>query len=118
MTTKKIDPKETYVVRSVFCCGVGHSPGVRFTHWESGEGCIMGGHDGCSNEEVHFYWRLALVPKYKGHPDKSKDQYAKSNGDLWEWLSLDEHVNKWCQFPLAPKGLREGQVLGPRKLAA
>lgn len=110
---QKIDPKETYIVRRLFCCGEGHCPGVRFTHWESGEACIHGHSDDADNEDVHFYWRLVLTPKYKGNPDKTKDQYAKENGDWWEFANLPENVNKWCHLPLAPEGLSEGQVIPP-----
>lgn len=118
MSKRTIDPKETYVVREVFCCGHGHCPGINFTHWEAGEACIQGHQDETSNEAVHLYWRLALVPKYKGNPDKSADQYAASNGDWWEFANLPENTNKWCHFNLAPKGMKEGQEIKPGRLAA
>lgn len=110
---KEIDPKETYIVREVFCCGEGHCPGIRFTHWESGEACIHNHSSESSNADCHYYWRLALVPQYRGNPDKTKDQYTKANGDFWEFASLPENENKWCHFPLAPEGLKVGQKVSP-----
>src|SRR4029077_15143429 len=115
---KAIDPKETYIVREVFCCGEGHCPGIRFTHWESGEACVYSHQSDASNKDVHFYWRLALVPKNRGNPDKAKDQYSDKNGDFWEFANLPENENKWCHFPLAPKGFVVGQVLKPGRSAA
>lgn len=107
---KDIDPLETYIVREVFCCGHGHSPGARFTHWESGEACICGHQRETSNEDVHLYWRLCLIPKWKG---TKEDRYAADTEPYWDWLRRPEHTNKWCHFIMAPKGMHEGQEIGP-----
>jgi hypothetical protein len=117
MSRKPIDPKETYVVREVFCCGEGHCPGIRFTHWESGEACVYEHEKGSSNEDCHFYWRLALTPMYKGNPDPTKDQYAEENGNWWEFANQDDNVNKWCHLTIAPRGLVAGTVIKPGEQA-
>lgn len=110
---KLIDPNETYIVREIFCCGEGHCPGIRFTHWEEGEACIYIHDEATSNYDCHYYWRLALIPLYKGNPDKGKDQYSSENGDFWEFANLPENENRWVQFPLAPKELKEGDRVEP-----
>ena len=108
---KQFDPKETYIVREVLCCGDGHCPGVRYTHWEVGEMCIIDGHEeGRIDREVHFYPRLVLVPLYRG---TKEDPYSKENGKLWDYLNLDDNVNRWSHFVLAPKGMKEGQKITP-----
>lgn len=119
MSLKPIDPKETYIVREVFCCGHGHCPGVLFTHWEAGEGCVYI-HKGepSSIADEHFYWRLALVPLYRGdHTGTTHDPYSPLNGEFWEFANLPENVNKWCHFSMAPKGLKEGQRIEPKVAA-
>jgi hypothetical protein len=116
---KPIDPKETYVVRRVLCCGEGHCVGVRYTHWESGEACIMGGHEDSTNEECHLYSRLVLVPMYRGdHSGTTGDHYSPENGGFWEFANRPENENKWCHFPLAPAGLHEGQTITPQQVSA
>ena len=115
---REIDPKETYVVREIFCCGEGHCPGIRFTHWESGEACIHGHEESSTNEDCHLYWRLALIPMYRGdHSGKTGDNYSPKNGKFWEFAQLPENENKWCHFVLAPKGMKEGQVISPKVAA-
>lgn len=106
---KQIDPKDTYVVRQMFGCGEGHALPPGFTHWESGEGCIHG-HSGIGkpNEYYHLYWRLYLVPVYRG---TKEDPYSPENGKVWDRLL--SNPNKWGQFVPAPEGLREGQTIGP-----
>lgn len=114
MAKREIDPKETYVVREVFCCGEGHCMGGTFTHWESGEACMYAHSDSASNEDAHLYWRLALVPLYRGdHSGKTGDNYSPKNGEFWKYARLPENVNKICHFPIAPKGLKEGQKITP-----
>ena len=109
------DPKETYVVRRVFCCGEGHCPGVRYTHWEAGEACTYVHDVVTDNESCHFYSRLVLTPKNRGNPNPEADQYADENGDWWEFAHDDENVNKWCFLIVLGKDskLKEGHVLQP-----
>lgn len=107
MAKREIDPKETYVLREVLCCGEGHCVGVRYTHWESGESCIVASHSyDASNADVHLYWREVLTPKYRGNPDKTKDQYAPENGEWWEFARQPENENKICHLVIAPKNLK------------
>jgi len=115
MSIRTIDPKETYVVRQIFCCGEGHCPGIKFTHWESGEACPYDHSSNASNEDCHFYWRLALVPRYRGNwrDDPNLNQYSKENGDFWDFARLPENVNRWSHFIIAPKGLEEGNKIKP-----
>lgn len=115
---REIDPKETYVVREVFCCGEGHCPGINFTHWEAGEACPMGHYVSATNEECHLYWRLVLVPLYRGSKDPDGDNYSPDNGEYWEFASLPENENKWCHFPLAPKDVKEGDRIEPQEISA
>jgi hypothetical protein len=113
---KGINPAETYVVREVLCCGHGHCPGVNYTHWEAGEACIMGHTDGPKdNNSLHLYHRLVLVPKWRG---TKQNPYEPDTGDMWEYMNLPENSNKWCHFPIAPKGSKVGDVVVPRRSAA
>jgi len=106
---KTIDPKETYVVREMFGCGEGHALPPGFTHWESGEACILGHeHHDQPNEYYHLYWRLYLVPMYNGTKD---NPYDPESGDLWQ--RVKDNPNKWGQYTPAPKGLTEGQLVIP-----
>jgi len=112
MAIKCIYPDDTYIVREMFGCGHGHCMPPGFTHWESGEACIHGhsqeygpgyGPGPTDNESYHLYWRLMAVP------------VADANGgDCWERIQTDP--NKWCHFPPAPEGLKEGTRIGGDKV--
>lgn len=107
---KPIDPKDTYIVREMFGCGEGHALPLGFTHWESGEACIHGHqNENAPTEYYHLYWRLYLVPVYNG---TKEDPYSEENGKVWDRLL--EHPDRWGQFPLAPEGLKEGQIISPK----
>lgn len=110
MAIKYIDPDDMYIVREMFGCGHGHAMPPGFTHWESGEGCIFThsqargpgyGPGPTTNESAHYYWRLMLVSIVDGNGQ-----------DLWERALSDP--NKFGHYPLAPEGLKEGQVVGDK----
>lgn len=108
MAIKYIDPDDMYVVRLMFGCGHGHAMPPGFTHWESGEGCPFVhsqehgpgyGPGPTTNESAHLYERLFCVPIVDGN-----------GADLWERAC--SNPNKFGHYPLAPDGLKEGQVIG------
>lgn len=99
---KEIDPNDSYIVRLMFGCGHGHCMPPGFTHWESGEACVWG-HEGPpkTNESYHLYGRLMCVPIVD-----------MDGGDCWERINTDP--NKWCHFPMAPPGAKEGDRIGTK----
>jgi hypothetical protein len=110
------DPKETYIVTELFGCAAsdyntGHAV-KHFTHWESGEACILGHNRGHTNEEYHLYWRLYLVPKHVGTKDDPYDPNSKLYADV-----MDDPANnsKFGRFFLAPKGSKAGDIILPTK---
>jgi hypothetical protein len=111
---KEIDPLETYVVRAMFGCGEGHALPPGFTHWEEGEACTFGHEvDVKQAHYYHLYWRLYLVPMHIG---TKEDRYDPRSGLLWE-ERISQNPNKWGQYALAPKGLKEGKIVRPRQAA-
>jgi hypothetical protein len=99
---KPIDPDDSYIVREMFGCGEGHVWTPGYTHWEAGEGCPFGHSDEATNEELHLYRRLVMVP-------------TKTMGgtDLWQFIL--EHPNEAMHFPMAPEGLAEGTRVGTKE---
>lgn len=94
----------------LFGCGEGHAL-KRFTHYEEGEACFHFAHEpSASNEDVHLYWRLYLVPMYRGSKD---DPYDTSSELVADMMDKPENINKWGHFVLAPKGMKAGQVIMP-----
>jgi hypothetical protein len=110
MTLKQIDPKETYIVREIFCCGEGHCPGITFTHWETGEACTMDHSSNATNKDVHLYWRKVLIPLYRG---TDEDRYSSDSEDMWNFLNLPKNINKWCHFIIASKEMKVGDRVEP-----
>jgi len=109
MSIKPIVPDE-YIVREMFGCGEGHVLPPGFTHWESGEACLYGHTPDASNEAVHLYWRLVLVPVH-AHWDGSPacDSGPTCRHDMWEKLCASP--NQWAHLPMAPSGMSEGDRL-------
>lgn len=113
MAIKLIDPDDSYIVRLMFGCGHGHCMPPGFTHWEAGEGCIWTHADPepidldraapgpTDNASAHLYGRLMAVPIVDS-----------GGGDCWERICSDP--NKWCHFPMAPEGAKEGERIGTK----
>jgi hypothetical protein len=93
---KKLDPKDTYVVRDMFGCGEGHFLTPGFTHWESGEACPHGHSESANNADVHLYWRKALVPTNVGTKENPYDTNTKTYDELFA-----EKPGTWVHLPLA-----------------
>jgi len=87
---KPVVKGETYIARELFACGEGHFMSPGFTHWEEGEACPHGHDPDASNEDVHLYYRIILVP-----------EKASDGTDLWEKLTSPENAGKWGQLPVA-----------------
>lgn len=107
MSTKPIDPTDTYVVRELFACSDGHFMCPGYTHWEVGEACPHSHRPGLKPSAYCLYDRLLLVPTRRSD--------RQGGGDMWKYLTSREQRGSWGHLPLAPAGLEAGTVISPKK---